>query len=122
MDMITKETMPKFEEPIEDTLSLLGLNNSYKGFHYLICGVGLVMEKPDILTYICKGVYWEIAGKFGTTYSCVERDIRTARETILRNGSEALRVQVFGEKYKNSLPKNAEFMDCLARYLKKQIL
>ena len=120
MSTITKETLQKFEEPIENTLSLLVLNHSYKGFRYLICGIGLAMEKPEILTYICKGVYWEIAGRFGTTYSCVERDIRTARETILRNGSEALRIQVFGEKYRNSLPKNAEFIDCLARYLKQQ--
>lgn len=122
MEMITKEMAAEIEKTAETTLRLLGLNSSYKGFDYLIYGIGLVLETPDILTYICKGLYLETAIKFGTTVSCVERNIRTAREAVWKNGSESLRVQIFGERYSYLLPNNAQFVDALAHYIKIKVL
>lgn len=121
MNTSAKETSPEIREEIETTLRLLGLNNSYKGFDYLIYGVQLAMESPNVLSYICKGLYMEIALKFGTTGSCVERNIRTVRKAVWRNGSETLRIRIFGEAYMDSQPGNTEFIDALVHYIWKQI-
>lgn len=122
MDTITKEMAAKIKEESDTTLRLLGLNSSYKGFDYLIYGIGLVLETPDILTYVCKGLYLETAINFGTTVGCAERNIRTAREAVWKNGSEGLRIQIFGERYQYLPPNNSQFVDALAHYIKKQVL
>lgn len=121
MDIITKEASAEIEETIEAALRLLGLNNSYKGFNYLIYGIKLTMKSPNVLSYICKGLYMEIAAEFDTTCSCVERNIRTVRSAVWRNGNEALRIQIFGEEYKDFQPGNKEFIDALAHYIGEQI-
>lgn len=122
MNTVTKETATEIREAAETTLRLLGLNSSYKGFDYLIYGIELVLETPDILTYVCKGLYLETAIKFGTTVGCAERNIRTAREAVWKNGSETLRIQIFGERYRYLSPNNAQFVDALAHYIKKQVM
>lgn len=101
----------------ETVLRLFGLNNSYKGYSFLIYGIELVIEKPDILTCICKGLYIEIALHFNTTVYCVERNIRTAKEIIWQNGDKMLLKEVFGDAYKESPPGNAAFIDMLAYYI-----
>ncbi len=106
------------DEATEMTLRLLGLNNSYKGFDFLRYGIPLVMQNPDILTYICKGLYTEIAIYHNTTVNCVERNIRTAKEVIWLNGNKTLLKDIFGKIYRYEIPCNAVFIDMLAYYIK----
>lgn len=103
---------------IETTLRILGLNKSYKGFNYLICAVNLVLEDSDILTYICKGLYVEIALQYDTSVASVERNIRTARKVIWNNGDKNTLNSIFGSMYHQSMPSNAVFIDKLAYYIK----
>lgn len=117
----TKEEITKIDEIIETTLRLLGLNNSYKGFNFLIYGIKLAMKHPSILTYICKGLYLEVAIHYGTSVNCVERNIRTAKEAIWHNGNKALLIKIFGKTYKYTPPSNAQFIDILAYYIKNQV-
>lgn len=102
---------------IETILRLLGLNSSYKGYSFLIYGIELVIEKPDILTCICKGLYIEIALHFNTTVYCVERNIRTAKEIIWESGNKEMLKALFGDAYKETPPGNAAFIDMLAYYI-----
>ena len=103
---------------IETTLRLLGLNNSYKGFHYLIYAIRLVLEDPSVLTYICKGLYVEIAIHFDTTIASAERNIRTAKELIWNNANKDTLESVFGSQYPLKAPHNALFIDMLSHYIK----
>ncbi len=112
--MVTSE-MNKF---IETNLRMLGLNKSYKGFNYLICAVNLVLEDSDILTYICKGLYVEIALQYDTSVASVERNIRTARKVIWNNGDKITLNSIFGSMYQQSMPGNAVFIDKLTYYIK----
>lgn len=67
-------------------LRLLGISHSYKGYAYLIYAVQLVINDPDILTNICKGLYYDIACEFNTSVFCVERDIRTIKNHLWNCG------------------------------------
>ncbi len=106
------------DKAIETTLRSLGLNNSYKGFHYLILAIHLVLEDADILTYICKGLYVEIAIRYGTTVAGVERNIRTAKEIVWANGDTNLLKRIFGDRYALKIPDNAHFIDALTYYIR----
>ncbi len=107
---------------IEITLRALGVNNSYKGFHFLIYGLRLAMTDPAILTYVCKGLYIEIAIRYHTTTTCVERNIRTVKEIIWTRGNSRLLTKIFGDLYGDSLPSNSVFIDMLAYYIKNNLL
>lgn len=116
---MTKEEKISTENYIETVIRLLGLNSSYKGFNFLIYAINLVLEDPEVLTYICKGLYLEIALRYDTTITCVERNIRTAKEVIWMNGNKSLLKDIFGNKYGQEIPNNAVFIDMLVHYIKR---
>lgn len=121
MNILTQESSTKIEWAAEHTLRSLGLCRTYKGFGYLIYAVGLTAQDIDILTYICKGLYKDIAKKFHTTDSCAERNIRTIKKAIWRTGNKTLRLEIFGEEYRDSVPKNAQFIELLTCYIIRQL-
>ena len=117
----TEEMTLEIREVTEDTLRLLGLSGAYKGFGYLIFGVELSIADQDALTSVCKGLYPDTAKKFKTTSQCVERNIRTAREIIWKHGKEALRKEIFGERYQDTMPDNKDFVDALKGYIERKV-
>lgn len=119
MNILTKDKPFTVPEAAEITLRLLGLNNSYKGFHFLIYGIDAVLKEPTILTNVCKGLYIDIAFRFHTSVSCVERNIRTARENVFKNGNEELVSDIF-DRVDN--PDNAAFIDALAFYIRQNLI
>lgn len=117
MKTTSDNTIKSTEEIIVSTLRLLGLDNTYKGFRYLIYAIQLVLEDSSILTYICKGLYVEIAIHFHTTVANVERNIRTVKEVIWNTGDREILMAIFGSQYHRKLPANARFIDMLAFYI-----
>lgn len=103
------------------TLRLLGINESYKGYAYLILAVILVIENSDILTMICKGLYDEIAHQFNTTIYCVERNIRTIKNHLWECGDKVLLSEIFGDLYCSKVPTNASFIDALSYYVREML-
>jgi len=118
---MTKEETICVDKCIENTIRLLGLNSSYKGYNFLIYAIKLTIQKPEILTYICKGLYLEISIHYNTTITCAERNIRTAKEVIWINGNKKLLKKIFGNYYCYAIPSNAVFIDLLAYYIKDLI-
>ena len=86
----------KYERETSNLLRRLGVNNSYIGFRYTIYGVIRSVHEPDLLSYISKGLYVEIAVRYKTSVGCVERNIRTIINTIWLHGDRNLLNQVFG--------------------------
>ena len=103
------------------TLRLLGINHSYKGYAYLICAIFLVINNPDILTNICKGLYIEIACQFDTSAFCAERNIRTIKNHLWECGDKAVLHEIFGDLYCCKAPTNAAFIDALSYYVMKTL-
>ena len=101
----------------KQTLRLLGINHSYKGYAYLILAIQLVIKNPDILTNICKGLYIDIASQYNTSVSCVERNIRTIKNHLWKCGDQEVLRKIFGDLYCCKAPTNAAFIDALSYYV-----
>ena len=90
----------------------LGVPSHIKGYQYIREGVLLMYEKPDIVGAITKELYPEIANRFDTTVSRVERAIRHAIEVSWNRGDIDLMEEVFGHSvdYDRAKPTNSEFI------------
>lgn len=112
--------MKNHKRDIEKILRQLGVNSTYKGFYYLTYGITQCLANPYLLTYICKGLYVDIAFHFNTTIECVERNIRTVKIIILERGNPGLVQKVFGDILigRKQLT-NAEFIDGIVAYLQE---
>lgn len=113
--------MKHYQRTIEKKLRELGANSSYIGFAYIVYGVESTMTESTVLTYICKGLYVDIALRYQTSMGCVERNIRTVIDKIWEEGNRDALNEVFGRKLLKK-PKNAEFFDALAEFVKTKEL
>lgn len=64
--------MEQYEKKTQKVLRQLGANGSYLGFYYIAFGIAKSIENPELLTYICKGLYAEIAEHFHVNTKNVE--------------------------------------------------
>ncbi len=98
----------------------LGVPSHIKGYQYIREGVILMYEKPDIVGAITKELYPEIARKFDTTVSRVERAIRHAIEVSWNRGDIDLMDEIFGHSvdYDRAKPTNSEFIVTLSDKLR----
>lgn len=107
--------MRQYEKEAETLLRKLGADGSYVGFRYVVYGICRVHQNPDLTTYICKGLYTEIAVHFHTTVSCAERNIRTLVNTVWKRGSRKLLNEIFYRELTQK-PTNAAFIDAITQY------
>ena len=101
---------------ITKTLHELGVPSHIKGYHYIREGITLVYKKPDIAGGITKELYPEIAKKFDSTVSRVERAIRHAIEVSWNRGNWDLMEDIFGHSVDidKAKPTNSEFIVTIA--------
>ena len=105
---------------IKDLLHSLGVPSHIKGYQYIREGIGLIMSKPSMLGAITKEMYPQIAVKYNTTSSRVERAIRHAIEISWTRGDYDLMEEVFGHSvdYDRAKPTNSEFIATIADKLR----
>ncbi len=108
--------MKHYKSKSEQLLRQLGVNGTYVGFDYVIYGIDMTVTNPSLTTYVCKGLYVEIAAHFHTTINCVERNIRTIVDVIWNHGNRNLLEKIFCREL-TAKPKNAAFIDALAQYV-----
>ena len=110
----------KIEVKISKLLHSLGIPSHIRGYQYIRESVYMMYENPDMIGGITKTIYPEIASKFDTTASRVERAIRHAIEVSWARGDYDLMEELFGHSvdYDRSKPTNSEFIATLADSLK----
>ncbi len=98
----------------------LGVPSHIKGYQYIREGIIMLYEKPDIIGGITKELYPEIAIKFNTTVSRVERAIRHAIEVSWNRGDWRLMEEIFGHSVDidKAKPTNSEFIVTVADKLR----
>ena len=101
---------------ITKTLHELGVPSHIKGYQYIREGITLVYKRPDIIGGITKELYPEIAKKFNSTVSRVERAIRHAIEVSWNRGNWDLMEEIFGHSVDidKAKPTNSEFIVTIA--------
>ncbi len=109
------------EDVLEHILYPAGISNRYRGYPYFLMAVELAAEDLSRLSNIQKEIYLPIALHFHTNPINVERDIRTIRDVIMRNGGPELLKELTGGCYRRSeQPYPTELIEIFARYYKKR--
>lgn len=105
---------------ITKMLHELGIPSHIKGYQYIREAVRIVFDKPEVIGGITKELYPELASKYNTTVSRVERAIRHAIEVSWVRGDYHMMEELFGNSVDvdRSKPTNAEFIVTLADRLK----
>ena len=94
----------------------LGVPSHIKGYQYIREGIGMIYDDPGIIGAITKELYPDIADKYNTTSSRVERAIRHAIEVSWNRGDYDLMEEIFGNSvdYDRAKPTNSEFIVTVA--------
>ena len=71
---------------IQAILHSAGIFRHYYGYSYFQDAVLLAVECPDRLQSIRKEIYFPIAQTHHTTVANVERNLRTVRDALIKNG------------------------------------
>lgn len=108
------------KKSITDTLHELGVPSHIKGYEYIREGISLVYEDPKLIGGITKELYPEIAKRYATTVSRVERAIRHAIEVSWNRGNWDLMEAIFGHSVDidKAKPTNSEFIVTIADKLR----
>ena len=105
---------------ITKMLHELGIPSHIKGYQYIREGIAVLYERPEVIGGITKELYPDIAGKFNTTVSRVERAIRHAIEVSWNRGDWDLMEEIFGHSVDidKAKPTNSEFIVTVADKLR----
>ena len=105
---------------ITKLLHELGIPSHIKGYQYIREGVGIIFDNPEIIGGITKELYPDLASKYDTSVSRVERAIRHAIEVSWNRGNWDLMEEIFGHSVDidKSKPTNSEFMVTVADKLR----
>lgn len=105
---------------ITKMLHELGIPSHIKGYGYIREAVSIIFKNPEIIGGITKELYPELASKFNTTVSRVERAIRHAIEVSWNRGNLDFMEELFGYSVDidKAKPTNSEFMVTIADKLR----
>ena len=108
------------EAVVTDIIHEIGVPAHIKGYQYLREAIILTIKDMDMINAVTKVLYPEVAKRFGTTPSRVERAIRHAIEVAWDRGDIETLQKFFGYTVSNikGKPTNSEFIamiaDCLS--------
>ncbi len=105
---------------ISKLLHELGIPSHIKGYTYIRECIFLFYKESDSYSGITKQIYPEVAIRYSTTATRVERAIRHAIEVSWTRGDYALMEEIFGNSvaFDKAKPTNAEFIATLADRLR----
>lgn len=109
---------------ISKMLHELGMPSHIKGYQYIREAISMVYDNPEIVGGITKELYPELASRFDTTVSRVERAIRHAIEVSWNRGDWDLMEDIFGHSVDidKAKPTNSEFIVTVADKLRLEFI
>lgn len=114
-----KKSSSRIDEMITEIFLAIGIPPHIKGYSFLREAIKKVVEVPDIMNSVTKGIYPYVAKIYKTTPSKVERAIRHSIEVGWNRGRHDAISSVFGTRaYINEeKPTNSEFIALVAEYI-----
>lgn len=112
----SKEEEVDLETVVTDFIHELGVPAHIKGYQYIRSAIMMVVENMDLLNFITKQLYPEIAKAYNTTASRVERAIRHSIEVAWSRGKPEIMNEIFGYTIHTGKgkPTNSEFIAMVA--------
>ena len=107
------------ESVVTDIIHEIGVPAHIKGYQYLREAIILTIKDMDMINAVTKVLYPEVARRFSTTPSRVERAIRHAIEVAWDRGDIEVLQKFFGYTVSNikGKPTNSEFIAMIADHL-----
>lgn len=111
-----KKEERNLEKDVTEMIHEIGVPAHIKGYHYLREAIMMCVVDVDMLNAITKALYPQIAKKFQTTSSRVERAIRHAIEVAWSRGKMETLDSLFGYTINTGKgkPTNSEFIALIA--------
>ena len=111
-----KRRTTSLDEKISNIFTTIGIPPHIKGYVYMREGIKMAVECPSIINKVTKELYPQIAVKYSTTSSKVERAIRHAIEVAWNRGRTEAISSVFGARVYigSERPTNSEFIALVA--------
>ena len=111
------------EALVTNIIHEVGVPAHIKGYQYLREAIMMVIKDIDVLNQITKSLYPQIAQRFDTTPSRVERAIRHAIEVAWGRGEQDMVENIFGYTVSASKgkPTNSEFIAMIADKLRLEL-
>ena len=108
------------EVEVSSILHDLGIPSHVRGYKYIREGIMLLYTSKEVVNLVTKDIYPEIANRYNTTSSRVERAIRHAIEISWIRGDLKIMEDIFGNSidFERSKPTNSEFLTTIADRLK----
>ncbi len=105
--------------PIQELILTIGVPPNLYGYGYIVYAVELLLMEPEYQHYITKGLYVEVAKKFETTPSRVERAIRHAINVTWTYGNRNCIDTIFKNCVRpdKGVPSNSVFLSRLYYYV-----
>ena len=106
---------------IRIVLGASGVLPCYAGYHYFVEAVSMASSEPDRLLNVRAGLYVPIAETHRVTVERIEKDIRTVRDTFMRNNGADVLYRLTGSDcwmHRNPYPREliSVFADLVIRY------
>jgi len=111
------------ETVVTEFMHELGLPAHIKGYQYIRTAIMMVVNNMDLLNYITKQLYPDIAKEYGSTSSRVERAIRHSIEVAWTRGRPETMNNIFGYTIDTGKgkPTNSEFIAMVADRIRLQL-
>ncbi|MBR1653473.1 MAG: sporulation transcription factor Spo0A [Clostridia bacterium] len=118
-----KNASENLEALVTNIIHEVGVPAHIKGYQYLREAIMMVVKDIDVINQITKQLYPEIANKYHTTPSRVERAIRHAIEVAWARGQVDTVESIFGYTVSTSKgkPTNSEFIAMIADKLRLEL-
>ena len=120
---VSEENSSNLEALVTNIIHEVGVPAHIKGYQYLREAIIMVVNDIDVINQITKQLYPEIASRFGTTPSRVERAIRHAIEVAWARGQVDTVENIFGYTVSanKGKPTNSEFIAMIADKLRLEL-
>lgn len=118
-----KKNEENLEALVTNVIHEIGVPAHIKGYQYLREAIMMVVNDIDIINQITKQLYPDIAQKYHTTPSRVERAIRHAIEVAWGRGQQDVVERIFGYTVSaaKGKPTNSEFIAMIADKLRLEL-
>ena len=119
----SKKNQENLEALVTNVIHEVGVPAHIKGYQYLREAIMMVVNNIDIINQITKQLYPDIASKYSTTPSRVERAIRHAIEVAWTRGQTDTVESIFGYTISaaKGKPTNSEFIAMIADKLRLEL-
>ncbi len=110
------------KQTIHSALQSVGVFCHYCGYRHFVLAVTLASQNPHRLQNICKEIYVPVAELCHAEVANVEKNIRTIRDVMMRNGGDALLAEMTNSPFwNNKAPSPKEVIGIFAEYFADEL-